>query len=437
MYIAKRITTLTRSFNNKSYTKEITDLEEKLHCIFNKEQKEAIEQAFNFDFSIITGGPGTGKTKVIKAITSLYKEINSLSRKELLENLVLLAPTGRASKRMSIESNIPSYTIHRFLKWQKEENTFLINEENKSDAKFVIIDEASMLDNELFYNLLLGLKANCKIILIGDYNQLPSVGAGQVLKDLIESNCIPVTYLKQLYRQASNSNINFLAHDIIKGKLDMTLFNEQEDLTFIECNNTNIKEKLEEFIQTYKDMSIYDIQILAPMYKGDNGIDALNIHIQNILNKKEYTKNELLHNGTIYRENDKIIQLVNSIENNVFNGDLGEIIKVTKQNKKEIICDFDNNIVSYNTSTFENFKLGYVISIHKSQGSEFKIVILPVLNSYNFMLYRKIIYTAVTRAKEKLIILGEVQALQKAIQKDKDENRKTLLKEFIISSIEY
>ena len=387
VYIAKRLTVLSREYSNISYEEEISNIEEKLGCIFNKEQKQAIETSFNSNFSIITGGPGTGKTKVIKAITSLYKIINNLSRKDLLESLVLLAPTGRASKRMSMESGLPSYTIHRFLKWQKEENTFLINEENKSDAKLVIIDEASMLDNDLFYNLLLGLKANCKIIMIGDYNQLPSVGAGQVLKDLIESDCLPVTYLKKLYRQASNSNINFLAHDIIEGKLDMSLFNESEDLTFVSCNSTNLKEKLQEFALTYKDLSIYDIQVLAP------------------------------------------------IDDNVFNGDIGEIIKVTKQNKKEIICDFDNNLVNYNTSTFENFKLGYTISIHKSQGSEFKIVILPVLNSYSFMLYRKIIYTAITRAKEKLIVLGEESALKKAISTDKDENRKTLLKDLIISSI--
>ena len=435
VYIAKRLTVLSREYSNISYEEEISNIEEKLGCIFNKEQKQAIETSFNSNFSIITGGPGTGKTKVIKAITSLYKIINNLSRKDLLESLVLLAPTGRASKRMSMESGLPSYTIHRFLKWQKEENTFLINEENKSDAKLVIIDEASMLDNDLFYNLLLGLKANCKIIMIGDYNQLPSVGAGQVLKDLIESDCLPVTYLKKLYRQASNSNINFLAHDIIEGKLDMSLFNESEDLTFVSCNSTNLKGKLQEFALTYKDLSIYDIQVLAPMYKGENGIDSLNIYMQDLLNKKQNKKNELLYNGTIYREGDKVIQLVNSIDDNVFNGDIGEIIKVTKQNKKEIICDFDNNLVNYNTSTFENFKLGYTISIHKSQGSEFKIVILPVLNSYNFMLYRKIIYTAITRAKEKLIVLGEESALKKAISTDKDENRKTLLKDLIISSI--
>lgn len=436
MYIAKGISALSREFDNLSYCDEICSLEEKLGFVFNKEQRDAIEKAFNFNFSIITGGPGTGKTKVVKAITSLYRVINNFSRKELLENLVLLAPTGRASKRMSIESGLPSYTIHRFLKWQKEENTFLINEDNKSDAKFVIIDEASMLDNALFYNLLLGLKANCHIVMIGDYNQLPSVGAGQVLKDLISSDVIPVTYLKTLYRQDSNSNINFLAHDIISGKLDMSLFNESDDLTFVSSDGNNLKDCLNDFLITYKDMSSYDLQVLVPMYKGDNGIDSLNMYMQGILNEKDNFKNEFLHNGIIYREGDKVIQLVNSVEDNVFNGDIGEIIRVVKGKKREVVCGFDNNIVNYGVSSFENFKLGYAISIHKSQGSEFKVVILPVLNSYNYMLYRKLIYTAVTRAKDKLIVIGEESALRRAILTDRDENRKTLLKELIISCIE-
>lgn len=436
-YIARRIALLTRDFDDYGYEDEINNISEKLGCVFNKEQKDAISSALRFNFSIITGGPGTGKTTIIKAITSIYRDINKLSRKDLLESLVLLAPTGRASKRMSIEASLPSYTIHRFLKWQKEEDTFLINEENKSEAKIVIIDEASMLDNNLFYNLLLGLKPNCKIVMIGDSNQLPSVGAGQVLKDIIESDCTPVTYLKKLYRQDKHSNINLLAHDIIEGKLDFSIFNESDDLTFIPCNKDNLKEKLEEFILTYKDLSIYDIQVLAPIYKGDNGIDALNIYIQELLNKKDAFKNELLYNGVIYRETDKVIELVNSIEDNVFNGDIGEIIRVTKNKKKEITCDFDGNIVNYNPSTFENFKHGYAISIHKAQGSEFKVVILPVLTSYNFMLYRKIIYTAITRAKEKLIILGETEALKKAVMTNRDENRKTLLKNFIIDSINH
>ena len=224
-YIAKRLSLLTRDFTRNSYDDHINFIEEKFGYLFNEDQKDAIRTALNFNISVITGGPGTGKTTIIKAITSIYKEEYGLSRKELTDSLVLLAPTGRASKRMSLEANLPSYTIHRFLKWQKEDNTFMINEENKSSAKMVIIDEASMLDVNLFYNLLLGLNANCKIVLIGDYNQLPSVGAGQVLKDVIESDVVPVVYLKKLYRQDVLSKINLFAHDIVSGKIDFYLFN--------------------------------------------------------------------------------------------------------------------------------------------------------------------------------------------------------------------
>ena len=186
MYIANRIMSLTKDINNENYEKEILSIEEDIGYSFNKEQKDAIESALNYNFSVITGGPGTGKTTIIKAITKIYKSINKLNSIELNNDLVLLAPTGRASKRMNINSGLPSYTIHRFLKWQQDSNTFMINEYNKSKAKMVIVDEASMVDEELLYNLFLGLNDTCKVVMIGDYNQLPSVGPGEVLKDIIE-----------------------------------------------------------------------------------------------------------------------------------------------------------------------------------------------------------------------------------------------------------
>ena len=434
IYIAKRVLDLSSKTISNTYEEEISSLEEEMGYSFNKEQKDAISNALNNNFSVITGGPGTGKTTIIKAITRLYKEINKLSNRELIESLVLLAPTGRASKRMSNGLGFPSYTIHRFLKWQKESNTFYINEENKSSAKIVIIDEASMVDENLLYNLFLGLNDNCKIVMIGDYNQLPSVGAGQVLKDIIESSSVTVTYLDKLYRQDESSNINFFARDIIKGNYSKELFNESDDLTFVPATESTLGQVLSDFLNTYKDLSIYDIQVLAPMYKGKNGIDNLNNMAQSILNNKKLKK-ELKYNDFTFRENDKVIGLVNNLEDNVFNGDIGEILRVTGKGKKEITCDFDGNIAIYDNSSFDNIRLGYVISIHKAQGSEFDIVILPVLKSYNYMLYRKIIYTAVTRAKKRLIIIGEEEALKKAISTDRDENRKTLLKDFLTEGI--
>ena len=435
MYIAKRLALLSKSYKPNNFDKYIEEIENDFRCTFNKEQKDAITKALENKISIITGGPGTGKTTIIKAITSLYQKINKISDLKLTEEVVLLAPTGRASKRMMNDTNLPSYTIHRFLKWQKEEDSFIINEENKSDAKFVIIDEASMLDNNLFYNLLLGLKSDCRIVLIGDYNQLPSVGSGQVLKDLIESNMLSVTYLKKLYRQEEASSINLFAHDIINNNIDFSLFNKEDDLTFVECTKDTLKENLKDFIVTYGDMSIYDMQILAPLYKGDNGIDSLNVFIQDILNKKDFSKDETIHDGILYRNGDKVLHLVNNVDFNVFNGDIGEIIRILKGKSKQIIIDFDGNIVEYTPSNYDNFKLGYTISIHKAQGSEFSVVIIPILNSYGPMLYKKLIYTAVTRAKQKLILLGELSALKKAILTDKDESRKTSLKKFLIECI--
>lgn len=434
-YIAERLSHLTKDYNPETHDKYISEIEKDFNCTFNKQQKQSIEKSISNKISVITGGPGTGKTTIIKAVTELYKKINKLETKDLVKELILLAPTGRASKRMIEKTNLPSYTIHRFLKWQKEENTFLINEENKSSARFIIIDEASMLDNELFYNLLLGLEPSCKILLIGDYNQLPSVGAGQILKDIIESDIIPVTYLKKLYRQDESSNINIFAHDIIDNKIDFELFNESTDLTFIECTKETLKDNLKDFLITYKDMSIYDIQVLAPIYKGDNGIDNLNIYIQDLLNKKNNRKTETIKDGVLYREEDKVLQLINSVDNNVFNGDIGQIIKINKSKTHDMIIDFDNNLVKYSPANYDNFKLGYTISIHKAQGSEFSIVIIPVLNTYGIMLYKKLIYTAVTRAKQRLIILGEKSALKKAILTDRDETRRTSLKEFLIESI--
>lgn len=436
IYIAKRILDLSSSNMEEDYSDYILSLEEKLGYKFNIEQKNAISNALNYNFSVITGGPGTGKTTIIRAITSIYKDIHKLSQKELCEDLILLAPTGRASKRMSSQAGLPSYTIHRFLKWQKDSNTFFINEDNKASCKLVIIDEASMVDENLLYNLFLGLEKTCKIVMIGDYNQLPSVGAGQVLKDIIESGSVVTTYLEKLYRQDDNSNINFFAKDIISGNLDTTVFNNSEDLTFVSCDEDNMQDILSDFLLTYKDLSIYDIQVLAPMYKGKNGIDNLNEACQKLLNKSSL-KAEIVHNGIHFKENDKVINLVNNLDDNVFNGDIGEVFSITGKGKKKLVCDYDGNITEYEGAMLDDVRLGYVISIHKAQGSEFDVVILPVLKSYNYMLYRKIIYTAVTRAKKKLILLGDLEALKKAIITDRDENRNTFIKKFLENGINF
>ena len=428
MNIAKRMVYLNNKsdLSIKKIDLEIDKLQSDEDIVYNESQLEAIKSALLKNLLIITGGPGTGKTTIIKAITKLYGRINHISSIEMESEIALLAPTGRASKRMMEAVNLPSQTIHRFLKWNKEQNKFGVNEYHKSNVKMVIIDEFSMVDTFLFDNLLKGLKYDTKLILVGDYHQLPSVGSGQLLKDLIESEKFNCIKLETLYRQSENSHIISFAHDINYGNLSNEYFNKNDDLTYIRCDSYNLMDKLSEICYTYKDYPYNKFQIMAPMYKTINGIDNLNMVVQKIFNPKSERKNEIIIGDTIYREGDKVIELVNMPDDNVYNGDIGIIESIDTINK-EIYVDYDGNRVKYNRSLFKNFKLGYVISIHKSQGSEFPVVVIPLLLEYNRMLYRKLIYTGVTRAKTNLYILGESEALKKAINTDLSLERKTSL----------
>lgn len=421
------------SLNNKKDAKidnldgYIEELEKSKVIKYNEEQKRAIKEAIIKNFLIITGGPGTGKTTIISSIIDIYKKVNKLSYDDLLKDLVVLAPTGRASKRLTEKSLFPASTIHSFLKWNKETDKFAINEYNKSDARIVIIDESSMIDVPLFNSLLKGLRIDTKIIMVGDYDQLPSVGPGQLLKDLIESNLLNVISLKELYRQAEDSNIISLAHDINEGVINNELFNVNYDLDFIKTNN--IIDNLKEITESYKDESYNDFQVLVPMYKGINGIDNYNKILQNIFNPKSKNKKELVVGDVIYRECDKILQLVNMPDERIFNGDIGTISRI---DNKDIIIDFDTNEVRFTPANFNKFKHGYAISIHKSQGSEFDTVVLPVTTAYSKMLYRKLYYTAVTRSKKKLIVIGDINALKQAANNNNQDIRMTSIKDKII-----
>lgn len=435
--IMKRFGYLMRctDYIDKKLNTTIRSLENLFGCTYNEEQIQAIRLSSIKNLLIVTGGPGTGKTTIIKAICELYRLMNKLSYEKLSEKIALLAPTGRASKRISESTSLPASTIHRFLKWNKENNKFGINEYHKSDVDFVIIDEFSMVDTYLFDSLLKGLRYDTKIVLVGDYNQLPSVGPGQLLKDMIESNSLNVVELKELYRQKENSNIISLAYQINENTLDRTIFNQTEDLVFLPVPQNGVVEKVIEIARQYASTN-QDIQILAPMYKTLNGIDFMNISLQDVFNTKENTKKEILINNVVFREHDKVIQLSNMPDENVFNGDIGEIIEIHNGTKKEIIINFDGNKVRYTASNFGKFKHAYAISIHKSQGSEFDDVIIPIVNQYGKMLYRKLIYTGVTRVKKKLYLVGEISALEKAIQNNDINLRRTTLKEMLRENIQ-
>ena len=427
--IVNRITSLNnkKDINLSNLDGLIEELEKSKGITYNEEQKNAIKNSVIKNFLIITGGPGTGKTTIISSIIDLYKKVNKLTYDDLIKNVVVLAPTGRASKRLTEKSLFPASTIHSFLKWNKEADRFAVNEYNKSDASLVIIDEASMIDVPLFHSLLKGLRIDTKIIMVGDYDQLPSVGPGQLLKDLIESEKLNVISLKELYRQGEDSSIISLAHDINNGQIDDKLFNVNYDLDFIKTNS--IVDSLKEIAETYKDESYNDFQVLVPMYKGINGIDNLNKILQDIFNPKSKSKKELVVGDVVYRECDKVLQLVNMPDERIFNGDIGIISRI---DNKEIIIDYDVNEVRFTPANFSKFKHGYAISIHKSQGSEFNTVVLPVVNSYSKMLYRKLYYTAVTRSKKKLIVMGDINALKTASLNNNQDIRMTSIKDKII-----
>ena len=416
----------------------LSELEKINDIKYNDEQKKAIVKALENNILIITGGPGTGKTTIIKAITELYQHVNKLDYDEFTEHLALLAPTGRASKRMSESTFLPASTIHRFLKWNKETLEFMVNEENKSDVDLVIVDEVSMIDINLFDSLLKGLKRNVKLILVGDYDQLPSVGPGNLLKDLICSDAIDVVHLKHLYRQGEDSYIISLAYEIKDGILSENYLNSYNDYTFLKCSANHIKSNLKRLCEKVIDKG-YDykrLQILAPMYKGENGIDTLNKELQDVFNPASSEKREIKSGNIVFRENDKILQLVNMPEENVFNGDIGVIKYIkygntSKSKKDEIYVDFDGNLVKYTPKDFAKIKHGFIISIHKSQGSEFEMVIMPMAHSYRRMLYKKLVYTGVTRAKKKLILIGEPDAFALSVQNNHEYIRNSKLLEKI------
>jgi exodeoxyribonuclease V alpha subunit len=395
-------------------------------------QKKAIRESVTTNFNIISGGPGTGKTTIIKAILELYKRVHHYNNMDMMAKVILLAPTGRAAKRMSESSGFKSSTIHRFLKWDKENDRFMVNEENKSNVEFIIIDEVSMIDTLLLNNLLLGLNRNVNIVMIGDYNQLESVAPGKVLKDLIDSDMLSVTFLNELYRQEENSYIATLAKEIRDNDLSEDFLDKRDDYNFIECSKDNLLEYTKQLVlkAIEKGYNSSDIQVLAPMYKGINGIDNLNIILEKVFNPGD--KPSIKHYDTVYKVDDKVLKLENDPDNNVYNGDIGYIQKIEDD---EVHINFDGNVVIYKFKDLSTIKHAYAISIHKSQGSEFNLVIMPIISSYKIMLYKKLIYTGITRAKHSLTLVGESSAFTYAVSNNNSYERRTGLKDKIIDII--
>ena len=435
-YIANRLTKLNDTERRKlpKLETKIKVLEEQNNIIYDPSQKEAITKALNNNLTIITGGPGTGKTTIVKCIVRLLLDIYGIKE----QKIALLAPTGRAAKKLMDTTGIPAYTIHKYLCWDKEANLFQVDEIHPNLQEYIIVDESSMIDTMLLSSLLKGTLPTSKYIFVGDYYQLPSVSQGQILKDMIDSNVLDVIKLNCLYRQTEGSYIINLAHEIKNKELSQKYLEKTDDYNFISCPDNQILESVKDIVEKALDKGYHekDIQVLAPIYRTKNGIDNLNKILQEIMNKPSKNKKEITSGEIIYREGDKILQLVNDPDNFISNGDIGYIEKIipaglSKSKKNEVTINFDGTLVTYTPKDFINITHGYAISIHKSQGGEFKLVIIPFTPSYKRMLYNKLVYTAVTRAKEKLILIGDSNSFVYGVNNDYIENRKTSLKELL------
>ena len=401
---------------------QIAIVEEELGIQYDAIQKQAICDAIQNKVFILTGGPGTGKTTVINGIIAVYALLEGLDlRKKSNLPILLAAPTGRAARRMNELTGLPSATIHRHLGMTGDDDTSHL--EDYLDADFIIVDEFSMVDTWLANQLFSNISSNSKILIVGDSDQLPSVSPGQVLADLLQIPCIPQTRLERIYRQSEESTIVTLASQIRQGILPADFTQKKADRSYFEIASSHIPATIEKILDAAirNGIPARDIQVLAPMYRGTAGIDAINQLMQELLNPLKKGQISFEASQFHYRTGDKVIHLVNDAEVNVFNGDLGYITdlipgKYTESKQDEIMINFDGNEVSYPRNEWYKIRLAYAMSIHKSQGSEFPVVILPITSASKRMLERNLIYTAITRAKSKLILLGELQAFDYAIK---------------------
>lgn len=417
------------------------DIEEEIENIqvnnkmeFAERQKEAIEESVKNGLTVITGGPGTGKTTIINGIISLCDKLGL--------KVVLAAPTGRASKRMTETTGIESKTIHRLLEYtfgEEESMAFGKNEEDTLDGDILIVDEASMIDILLMDSLVKAMGPRIRLVLVGDVDQLPSVGPGNVLKDIIESEIVKVVKLNEIFRQSEDSMITLNAHKINQGQ--MPLLNEKnKDFYFIRENskeaivgviNSLVAQRLPEF---YGVNRLKDIQVLSPMKRGDTGVDNLNRQLQMVLNPQSKNKEEKAFGEDVFRQGDKVMQIKNNYSTEwkiiqggietargegVFNGDLGIVNEIDQEDRTMTVVFDDNRQVEYDFTQLDELKLAYAITIHKAQGSEFPVVVMPMTWGPPMLFTRNLLYTGITRGKELVVLVGDEKSLYSMVKNDK------------------
>lgn len=407
-------------YSDEKIESEISKAEKNNKIKYDDSQRDAIKTAITSNFSVITGGAGVGKTTITKAIIDIFRNRT--------KKVILTAPTGRAAKRMSEMSRMESKTIHRLLEAQKP-GGFAKNAENKLTCDVLIVDESSMVDIVLMNSLLRAIADNVTVILIGDANQLPSVGPGNVLKYIINSGIVPVIKLSKIYRQAKISKIIINSHKINDGKMPDLNTKQDSDFFFIEENNQEKAAKIildlceERLPRYYKVDKISDIQVLTPMKKGTLGTDNLNSLLQSKLNKSCVC---LKRGATEYRLGDKVMQIKNNYDKDIFNGDIGTICSID-ESSESLEIDFDSRMLKYDISELEEITLSYASTVHKAQGGEYPIVVMPVTNAHFIMLERNLFYTAVTRTKKALILVGEKLAIANSVKKSVSKSRYTFL----------
>ena len=426
--IADKLKTLIqvpKSLRSFDKDKAIEWVQGELKMTLAENQKQAVKEAIDKKIMVVTGGPGTGKTTIINSIIRIYERAG--------QRVLLSAPTGRAAKRMTEATGHEAKTIHRLLEFSPKEGGFKRDENNPLEADLIVIDETSMVDTILMYHFLKAVPREATLILVGDVDQLPSVGAGNVSKDIIDSGHIPAVRLTEIFRQAKESLIVVNAHRVNNGQMPIFGYQKDHPQDFYFFAIEEPEKALGKIIELCKEKipekfgynPLNDIQVLTPMHRGIVGASNLNAELQKHLNPSQ---DELIRNGMALKVGDKVMQIRNNYDKDVFNGDIGRITRIDREDQ-EVTVDYDGRSVSYEYSDLDEIVMAYAVSVHKSQGSEYPVVVMPILTQHYMLLQRNLLYTGITRGKKLVILVGTKKAMAIAIKNNKPQKRYTLLRE--------